>query len=95
MKYRLFLAGALLAASLPAKAQVVLDLSQITCGQYLDAGADDQMFISSWMSGYFHSQSNNPSLDLRAVKKNHAVVGKYCRANKKKTLMTAVKKKVM
>jgi len=95
MKYALFLAGALLAAATPAKAQVVLDLSKITCGQYLDADVDDQMFISSWLSGYFHSEANTPSVDLKATKKNHGVIKAHCAAAKKETLMNAVRKKLM
>jgi len=96
MKHTLFLASALLAASsaLPAKAQVVLDLSQITCGEYLNASLDDQAFISSWLSGYFHAATNKTTLDLRAVKRNHAAIAKQCGANKRETLMTAVKKAI-
>lgn len=92
MKKTLFLAGALLAATAPAKAQVVLDLSQITCGQYLDAAKDDQAFIASWLSGYFHAEFNNASLDLRAAKHNYEIIKRHCEAHKKEPVMTTIKK---
>ena len=35
----------------PAGAQVVIDLSLITCKQLLDSDAERQALISAWMSG--------------------------------------------
>jgi acid stress chaperone HdeB len=92
MKKQLVLAGALLAATVPAQAQVVLDLSQITCGQYLKAGADDQDFIASWLSGYFHAEFNNPALDLRAAKHNYGIIKRHCETHKGEMVMTTIKK---
>lgn len=93
MKRHLILAGALIAAAIPAKAQVVLDLSQITCGQYLAAGEDDKSFISAWLGGYFSAAANLPTIDMRYLRRNHEVIGKYCEKNKRATLMSAVAKK--
>lgn len=92
MKKQLVLAGALLAATVPAKAQVVLDLSQITCGQYLDADADDQAFIASWLSGYFHAEFNNAAFDLRAAKHNYGIIKRRCEENKRELVMATIKK---
>ena len=52
----------------PAGAQVVLDLSLITCKQLLDSDAERQALISSWMSGYFSATKNLNELDFRYVK---------------------------
>jgi acid stress chaperone HdeB len=92
MKKQLVLAGALLAATVPAKAQVVLDMSQITCGQYLDAAKDDQAFIASWLSGYFHAEFNNAELNLRAAKHNYDIIKRHCESHKKEMVMTTIKK---
>jgi len=53
----------------PAKAQVVLDLSLITCKQLLDSDPDRQALIGSWMSGYFSASKNISTLDFRYVKR--------------------------
>ena len=42
----------------PAKAQVVLDLSLITCRQLLESDPERQALIGSWMSGYFSATKN-------------------------------------
>ena len=54
----------------PARAQVVIDLSLITCKQLLDSDAERQALISSWMSGYFSTTKNLSELDFRYVKRN-------------------------
>jgi acid stress chaperone HdeB len=43
---------------MPAHAQVVIDLSVLTCKQLLDSDAERQALISSWMGGYFNATKN-------------------------------------
>ncbi len=93
MKTKLILAAAMFAFAAPAaKAQVVLDMSLITCGQYLKAPPADQAMISSWQSGYFMSSKNLLNVDMRYVKRNHEVIGKYCKKNPNAKLMDAIAK---
>jgi acid stress chaperone HdeB len=93
MKTKLILAAAMFAFAAPAaKAQVVIDMSLITCGQYLKSPEADRAMISSWMSGYFMSSKNLLNVDMRYVERNHAVVGKYCKKNPNAKLMDAVAK---
>ena len=63
------------AAVVSASAQVVIDLSLITCKQLLDSDAERQALTSSWMSGYFSATKNHSELDFRYVKRNAKVVG--------------------
>ena len=42
----------LAALTIPVKAQVIVDLSVITCGQYRSKDRDTQDVIAAWMSGY-------------------------------------------
>jgi acid stress chaperone HdeB len=76
----------------PASAQVVIDLSLITCKQLLDSDAERQILISSWMSGYFSATKNLNELDFRYVKRNAKVVGSYCKTHKSDTVMNAMQK---
>jgi acid stress chaperone HdeB len=76
----------------PASAQVVIDLSLITCKQLLESDTERQSLISSWMSGYFSATKNLNELDIRYVKRNAKVVGNYCKTHKSDTVMNAMQK---
>lgn len=93
MKTKLILAAAMIAFAAPAaKAQVVIDMSLLTCGEYLKSPEADRAMISSWMSGYFMSSKNLLNVDMRYVKRNHEVIGKYCKRHPKDKLMDAIAK---
>ena len=76
----------------PARAQVVIDLSLITCKQLLESDSERQSLISAWMSGYFSATKNLNELDIRYVKRNAKVVGNYCKTHKSDTVMSAMQK---
>ena len=82
----------LLTSIVPASAQVVIDLSVITCKQLLESDTERQSLISSWMSGYFSATKNLNELDIRYVKRNAKVVGNYCKTHKADTVMNAMQK---
>ncbi len=81
------------AAALPASAQVIIEMSQITCRQYLTSEPDRRAMIAAWMSGYFSASRNLDLLDFQYVEYNKKVVGAYCKKHKKETLMSAIMKK--
>ena len=80
------------AFTVPAQAQVMIDLSLITCKQYLASDAERQALIGSWMSGYFSATKNLNILDFRYVERNRRVVGNYCKSHKSETVMSAMQK---
>jgi acid stress chaperone HdeB len=80
------------ASIVPAKAQVVLDLSLITCKQLLASDPERQALIGSWMSGYFSASKNLNILDFRYVERNRRVVGNYCKTHNSDTVMNAMQK---
>jgi acid stress chaperone HdeB len=93
MKYVLItLAILLTVAATPARSQGILDLSLITCRQLLDADADMQRLISSWMAGYFSASKNLSVVDFRYTERNNKVVGSYCKTHKSETVMNAMVK---
>ena len=79
-------------STVPARAQVVLDLSLITCQQLLAADAERQALIGSWMSGYFSASKNLETIDFRYVDRNRRVIGNYCKTHKSETVMSAMQK---
>jgi acid stress chaperone HdeB len=96
MRPRLMLASLLLTAAfaLPAKAQVIVDMSLITCQQYFEAPANRQQLIAWWMRGYFSAAKNLSMIDFRYIDYNTKVVTVYCKKkqNRYETLMSAIQK---
>ena len=80
------------ASVLPATAQVRLEMTRITCKQWLDAAWDQQNFMQYWMSGYFNASRNNNVLDFSRLKNNTKNVTNYCKKHRSETLMSAIQK---
>ncbi len=76
----------------PANAQVVLDLTMITCGQYQEQDRNTQDVLAAWMSGYFNAAKNQSMVDLARFERNRKAVEKYCKTHKPETLMSAIQR---
>jgi len=82
----------LAALCIPAKAQVIVDLGLVTCGQYMSKDRDTQDVIAAWMSGYFNAAKNQSMVDLSRFERNRKAVEKYCKTHKPETLMSAIQR---
>lgn len=69
-----------------------INVSQITCGDFLKSSSDDQTLIASWLGGWFMSTKNLTNIDKRYVHRNSQKVGAYCKKIKKENLISAVEK---
>ena len=69
---RVLLALPLMAlAILPARAQVTIDVSKITCEQYVLFTVADPHDIAMWLSGYYNSRRpTTPLYDYPAIQGN-------------------------
>jgi acid stress chaperone HdeB len=76
----------------PATAQVILDMSLLTCGDYMAADLERQELVAAWMSGYFNASRNQPIVDLKRFATNKRLVAKYCKRRKDDNLMNAIRK---
>ncbi len=76
----------------PPTGQIKVDMSLITCKQYLSSDADRQEMIAYWMSGYFRGARSEPIFDFQRFANNKLAVGKYCKKNGGETLMSAIQK---
>jgi acid stress chaperone HdeB len=92
MNIKLILAAAALAFTLPAKAQVVIDLAEVTCGQFLETKELDRVLLSSWVGGYFSSSRNLTLIQSEYVARNHKVITEYCEKHKSAKLLESVLK---
>jgi len=82
----------LAAPAIPARAQVIVDLSVVTCGQYMGKDRDTQDVLAAWMSGYFNAAKDQSKVDLARFERNRKAVESYCKKHKLETLMSAIQR---
>jgi len=89
-------AGVLVAAvagmSQPVHAQVMLDLSKITCDQWAGYKITNPQNISLWLSGYFNGVRGNTVIDTQRLAADTEKVRDFCLTNPKVPIMQAVEK---
>lgn len=91
MKVLCFGAAALVAGS-GAHAQVSLDISKITCQQFVSYKIADPKLIAIWLSGYYNGKHDKTTIDPQAIDRNADKVKDYCWSNGDETLMRAVER---
>jgi acid stress chaperone HdeB len=82
--------AAILAASSGAEAQVMLDLSKVTCDQWVKYQVANPKFIAMWLSGYFHGKRGDTMIDTQKLIADADNVEKYCFKNPAALLMSSV-----
>ena len=73
------------------RAQVMIDMSKVTCANYLAMPPDKSRIFSAWMSGYFNQKSGYAWVDLNAFARNIANVKQWCATYPNETVMTGLK----
>ena len=92
MKNRMLLTSALfMFVQIPAQTQVTLDVSKITCEEYLMDTITFSQYVVMWLSGYYNGKRNNTIIEPDAVKKNEEKVSLYCYQHRDATVMDAAK----
>jgi hypothetical protein len=90
----LALAAGLLGASTlwpgAARAQITVDVTKITCGEFASGFLDDALLLSVWLSGYYHAKRDNTILDVTQVKMNAQSLTDLCRRQPTRPVMQAV-----
>jgi len=71
-------------------AQVMLDMTRITCAEYLAMEPDDAKVFAAWMSGWFNQKLGSTTVDLDAYARNVANVKSWCQSNPKETVMAGL-----
>jgi acid stress chaperone HdeB len=82
-----------LAAATPAQAQKV-DLSTITCKQFIEMNRESVSLILMWMAGYYSDQDAPPIVDFDKMKENASKLGGYCAKNPTVGLITAAEETI-
>lgn len=87
-KLSMILVAAAMFAPLPLKAQQ-LDLSTVSCKDFVGSDKETIGFILMWLEGYYSHQDAKPIVDFDKMKGNGGRLGEYCGKNPSHSLITA------
>ena len=73
-----------------AAAQVTIDVAKITCDQFTLYKVEDPQNIAIWLSGYYHGQRNDTTVDTQELATYLQRVKEYCNLNPHVRVMQAV-----
>ena len=76
----------------PVTGQIKIDMSLVTCREYLNADPDRRDMIAAWMSGYFLASRGQAIFDFNRFANNKRVVGSFCKKNGSQTIMSAIQR---
>jgi hypothetical protein len=89
-KFAIVAVAATLIWGQPAHAQVTLDVTKITCGQFVAYKITNPDFIAVWISGYFHGARGEMVVDTQQLVANAKKLENYCLKNPEVLVMKAV-----
>jgi acid stress chaperone HdeB len=76
----------------PASHAVVVDLSKMTCQEFLATNKDEIRIIWAWLDGYYRDEQDPPIIDTNMLTENLKKLDDYCAANPTIGLITATNK---
>ena len=84
-------AAALVLCSVPAHA-VVLDLSTLSCKQFIEGGDDEIKMVLTWMDGWYKGNEDEAIIDTDVFIDNAKKFGTFCAANPSISIVNAAEK---
>jgi acid stress chaperone HdeB len=73
-----------------ASAQIMIDVSRITCEQFLKDTVTVPDNIAYWLGGYYDGRRGNTEFDVDVLKHNVSKLEDYCVHHQDVTVMNAV-----
>ncbi|MGV3635053.1 MAG: HdeA/HdeB family chaperone [Pseudorhodoplanes sp.] len=89
---RILIVGAVALLPAFAHAQVLVDMTRITCGEYVSLPPEQSRLFSAWMSGWFNQKTGYAWVDLNAYERNIANVKQYCATAPRDMVMSALER---
>jgi hypothetical protein len=80
------------AAPTTSQAQIAVDMSKLTCGQYLEMSPDQSRIYAAWMSGWFNQKMGYTYINLEAYARNVENVKAWCGTNPGELVMTGLQR---
>jgi acid stress chaperone HdeB len=73
-----------------AEAQVMIDVSRITCDQCLLSKIAAPRVVGVWLSGFYAGKQGRTAVDIQKLEENAEKIAEYCGSNREAILMSAV-----
>jgi hypothetical protein len=73
-------------------AQVTIDMTRVTCAEYLAMSPDQARVFSAWMSGWFNQKLGYVWVDMGDYAKNVASVRQWCATFPRETVMSGLER---
>jgi acid stress chaperone HdeB len=89
---RRIIAALLIFGCTPPSHAVVIDLSMMTCQQFLASNRDEIRIIWAWLDGYYKDEQDPPIIDTSTLIDNLNKLNEYCAVNPTIGLITATDK---
>jgi acid stress chaperone HdeB len=83
------IAALLILGFTPASHAAVIDLSMMTCKEFLATDKDEIRIIWAWLDGYYKDEQEPPIMDTNTMVDNLKKLNEYCAANPTIGLITA------
>ena len=81
-----------IAAVPAARAQVTIDMSKVTCEQFLGYKIVNPNDIAMWLSGYYNASVRSTVIDLNEFAQAAKTVKDYCQTTPQSTVMSAAER---
>lgn len=85
------LTAAAVVIAAPAQA-VVLDLSTMSCKQFIESGPDEIKMVLTWMDGWYKGDSDDAIIDTEVFVENAKKFGTYCASHPTVSIVTVAEK---
>jgi acid stress chaperone HdeB len=89
---KMTIAALLIFGFTPASHAVVIDLSMMSCQEFLATDKDEIRIIWAWLDGYYKDEQDPPIIDTNALADNLKKLDEFCAANPAIGLITATNK---
>ena len=83
------LSGAVTIAA-TADAQVMVDVSRMSCDQYITQRVTHSRTVNIWLSGFYAGRRNKPVVDTQGLERNSNKLSRFCESNREMPLLDAV-----
>jgi acid stress chaperone HdeB len=72
----------------------IVDVSKVTCNDFVKGTFGDIAVLSVWLSGYYHGRIHNTKIDLKGYVENSKLVRDACASDLKQTVMQAIENQI-
>ena len=87
---RLLPAVLMLLVPVVANAQLTLDITKVTCRQFLTGSVVPRKSMILWLSGYYHGKRGATTVDIGSIEPNASKLDDYCGGHQDEMVMKAI-----